>query len=335
MFLREHPLEPWGFDASDPREVHLVILGFGRMGQAVALQALKYGHYPNEKRVVVTAIDRELPAREGAFRTLYPSVQETGRMTFLQMDAEDPALQPRLREWARDEGQVLTLAVCLGDDTRSLNCALALIELFEEGSPPIRVNLEQEPGIVTRGDPTGPAIQVFGRLTEMCTEDAIINTVQDNLAQAIHEDYFRRMLGQGEERGCRPSMHPWGELNEDLRDANRQQADHYATKLRTLHCYAAEGPRQTGDTQVTDFEGELAMRLDTLARTEHNRWCASRYLAGWRRGEKRDDALKIHDCLVTWDRLSDENREKDRSAVKTIKDHLVLVGLRIFRRRKA
>ena len=85
--------------------------------------------------------------------------------------------------------------------------------------------------------------------------------------------------------------------------ANRALADHIAVKRWD----AAHGALQ-GEPLV-----------EALAQVEHRRWCAERLLAGWAPAmppQQRDNARRLHPCLVPWAKLDDESREKDREQVR-------------------
>jgi hypothetical protein len=47
----------------------------------------------------------------------------------------------------------------------------------------------------------------------------------------------------------------------------------------------------------------------------------------------KDNSRKLHPDLVDWGYLSEESREKDRSAVRAIPEHLAEAGLQIIRTR--
>jgi hypothetical protein len=62
-----------------------------------------------------------------------------------------------------------------------------------------------------------------------------------------------------------------------------------------------------------------------LARMEHARWNAERFLAGWSLGAK-DVKLKRSPYLVPYDQLPDEVKAWDRDAVKNIPDLLRMLS---------
>lgn len=72
--------------------------------------------------------------------------------------------------------------------------------------------------------------------------------------------------------------------------------------------------------------------IETLARMEHARWNAERWLAGWTfaPGEK-NAARKTSPWLVDYDALPDAIREYDREAVRNIPRLVQLSGRKIVR----
>lgn len=68
-----------------------------------------------------------------------------------------------------------------------------------------------------------------------------------------------------------------------------------------------------------------------LSRNNHDVWAASRISQGWTYGEKRDDDLKHHPCLVDFDDLPAEEQAYDTdTAIGAIKLILKL-GYRIVK----
>ena len=121
-------------------------------------------------------------------------------------------------------------------------------------------------------------------------------------------------------------MRPWEQLDGEIRDMNRQQADHIAVKLRALGFRIV--PDNSGAAaafQISDDE------IETLAITEHQRWAASRRLTGWRHGATRDNTNKLHPDLVPWDDLDEATREYDREPVRNLPELLASIGYSIGR----
>jgi ryanodine receptor 2 len=79
------------------------------------------------------------------------------------------------------------------------------------------------------------------------------------------------------------------------------------------------------DTSRVRLTPQLERLTETLAENAHDNWAVQRIKAGWQVGPARDDAKKLHPCLVPYDQLPESEKEYDRtSAMETLK---VLVAM--------
>ena len=79
------------------------------------------------------------------------------------------------------------------------------------------------------------------------------------------------------------------------------------------------------DTSGVRLSDELTGLTERLAENVHDVWSAGRIADGWQWGEKRDDARKLHPCLVPYDQLPESEKAYDRNtAMETIKTILQL-----------
>ena len=78
-------------------------------------------------------------------------------------------------------------------------------------------------------------------------------------------------------------------------------------------------------TEGVSLPPELLPLTEQLAQNAHDLWAAQRLAQGWRHGPQRDDAKKLHPCLVPYDQLPDGEKEYDRiAALGTLKAILKL-----------
>ena len=85
-------------------------------------------------------------------------------------------------------------------------------------------------------------------------------------------------------------------------------------------------PIPTDDIKLPE---ELEVLVEKMAKNVHEVWAATRIKQGWTYGEKRDDRLKKHPCLVPYENLPEEEKVYDReTCVGTLKLILKL-GFRI------
>lgn len=74
------------------------------------------------------------------------------------------------------------------------------------------------------------------------------------------------------------------------------------------------------DTEQIQLPEELEYLVEEMAKNVHEVWSKTRIEQGWTYGEKRDDVLKQHPCLVPYEELPEEEKVYDRnSSVETLK----------------
>jgi hypothetical protein len=79
------------------------------------------------------------------------------------------------------------------------------------------------------------------------------------------------------------------------------------------------------DTSNIEVPRDLLALADTLARNVHETWALERINQGWKYGTERNDAKKLHPCLVPYDDLPESEKKFDHiTAMETIK---VILGL--------
>jgi hypothetical protein len=171
------------------------------------------------------------------------------------------------------------------------------------------------------------------------TEDYISSLATDageGFARKIHAAYIKKRRAEAgedaaklEKLGSDNSVKEWDELSEDLRESNRQQADHIHIKLRALGLEAAgeNDPRPAAD----EF---TAAQLEMLAEMEHRRWLAERRMANWTWAPTKNVARRESPSIVAYDKLTEDIKEYDRVVVRAIPVLLAGAGKKICRRRE-
>ena len=77
---------------------------------------------------------------------------------------------------------------------------------------------------------------------------------------------------------------------------------------------------QVIDTSDVELPEELTPLLEALAKNVHENWAQEHISQGWIYGEKRDDAKKLHPCLIPYEQLPEEEKVYDRNtSVETLK----------------
>lgn len=197
--------DPIGYDAGQPnaspaRQVHLVIVGFGYMGQALLLEALRICHYayyndnlPEGKGTVslITVVDKDATALKEQFDAFYPNTEaqiDDILLDFRETDLSSAGILSDLKKWSLDKHQQLTIAICISDPDIAFHLGLNLPREIYQGDTQLLIRQEYETelgGIVHRDTGRYKNIKVFGML-ETGISKHIMN---DDLAAFIHKDY--------------------------------------------------------------------------------------------------------------------------------------------------
>jgi hypothetical protein len=340
--FHDHPMDFSGIRESSRHRVHVMIIGSGHMAEAIAVKALQLGHFANGSRLKLTVLapDAETFLQNLMSRHLHGEPWYDGKAVNMAFENRD-LWKTLSKEWASDD--LLTVFFCTEpreipverQDWINLSAALRAGRHIEpaskESSAPAEIQIlaylreRSGFGALLKASPLHwngrPLIHVFGLKDESYSIETLLREEQDIIARELHDDFHKR---HGEE--------PWAELEEDLRDSNRQAADHIPIKLRAFGYRIvpiADWPHH-GDKRITSFDTEIPI----LAEMEHNRWCAERWLAGWQFGnpvdQKEKVEKKINRNLVPWEDLDKTEKEKDPEQIRAIPRALEKAGKAII-----
>jgi hypothetical protein len=318
-------------DPNDVRQAHLIVLGFGHVGESVVLQAVKMTHFPNGKKVRLTIVDKDAARQYDRFRVRYGAFPEHCAVDPpLDAFADESRVFEQIEGWCKDPNSIVTVVVCFEDDARSLSVGLSLLAKLKGFPVLILVRIESQAGLarlVARAadhPDFNNRMLAFGQIEEACSAEVVIQEKLDEFARAIHEAF--RTKRKGDKRPAEDfSMAEWSDLDPDLKESNRQQADHIRFKLRAMNWVSQEDPRipsvskiSTSIVETITDEGEL----EKLAEMEHNRWWAERALAGWQQDKRdkkvRDIRNRLHTDMKPWKELTPDVRNYDLEAVRLL-----------------
>jgi voltage-gated potassium channel Kch len=326
LLLRDDPLDHARVRPETEQVVQLIVIGFGLMGEALLTRAALTGHYANLKRLQAVVIDRNAARKERLFRNRHAHFADVVDARFIQLDAEEPATQAQIAALCADSAKTIsTIVISFDEPARGLSIALSLRDGLRSYAP-IRLRLNDDSGLAAllpRGQITG-----FGSIRYACKRKSWLDSDLDAMARTLHEDYLGKLPEAERSRPEKRSSYPWDLLDDDLVESNRQLADHIPVKLRAVGCHtAARGNQDDPGIAVDRFEGA---ELELLAKMEHKRWMAERFLAGWTLGP-RDDEKRINPYLVEWEDLPPNIQDYDRNFVRILPNVLKQVNLEIRR----
>jgi hypothetical protein len=161
-------------------------------------------------------------------------------------------------------------------------------------------------------------VHSFAVLSETLVPDLLSHGTNEILAQAFHEHYLANRLGRGEQQGERPALVPWAELADNYKESSRAAAYAIRANLDRVGRGLVPAPLATVDGNSPTFS---QTEVDQLAALEHERWQESLR----RRGEPH------HLLDVVWERLPEDERQKDRDVVLDVPAIVARAGFEIYR----
>ncbi len=313
---------------------HVLVVGCGSMGGNVVARAAREwwrAGASDDRRLSVTVVDRQARARCAAIEARWPRIADSCQLVPVEIDVDSAEFERGEFLAGDPDGRppVSIAYVCLDDDSRGLSAALGIRRRVRGRAVPVVVRMSFDTGLarLVAGAEGFEGLSGFAVISWACDPDRLFAGTHETLARALHESYVAERLALGETERANPAMVPWERLPEDLREANRRQADRAVARLVAVGCDIA--PLSDWEAERFTFSDEEA---ETMARIEHESWCEERRRAGWtyRPGEK-DLERKTNPLLVAWDDLSEAAKEENRVTVRELPHLLADVGLQVVR----
>ncbi|HTJ02965.1 MAG TPA: RyR domain-containing protein, partial [Methylovirgula sp.] len=326
--LARHPLYA-AADYQGAARVHLVIIGYGRLGRVLLEEAVQDSITGTLEKPFITVIDANAEAEAAAFARDKPQYDMAVDIAFIACDMlklplDADGTDQRAAFFRRDtEAPVTAIAFCFEEDADNVAATLALRTMRRRSGrcfAPIFMPLQDPEGsgalfnLADRDrivDPLDCVIPI-GLSREALAVDILGEGERDRLAKRFHAA-FRELADESQAANV-----SWVALPETYRRADRHAADHIPAKLWSLGL-ATE--RQSSDSSLAidrDWQKQWAQELGQTAwleRIEHDRWIADRVMEGWRYALSRDDDLRHHNDLVPFDTVSLKDQDKDRKQI--------------------
>ena len=336
IWLKEHP--PFSPDGHDPSfRPHLLVVGVGGLGESLLVQAARTwdaSRHTAGERLSLTIVDRLAESKLDCLSLRYPSLEKACDLKALQMDIAAPQFERADFLFGNDgRGDVTSIFICLDNDPLGFSAALSLRRHLRSSRVSIVIRTSHEDGLShllpedAGADPDQVALHAFSLLDRVCLSDLALGGTNERLAQAIHDDYVLEQRKIGQTIETNPSMVPWEDLPEALKESNRSQADHIGTKLRAVGC-GIEVSTDWREPPIAFSEAEI----EQMARMEHDRWLRERRKGGWRPGPKGIEARKTP-YLVPWEELTEDIKDRDRAFIRQLPGFLAGAGFKICRLR--
>lgn len=316
---------------------HLLIVGAGRMGESLVTHTAKEWTElagKAHKKFKISIIDKSAKQKKDLFYLRCPQLDKICQLIPLEMDIKSLVFESGNFLFNKSKECIFTIIyVCLNDDSFALSTSLILHQQLRKYDIPIVVQMNSESGLadLVHGESHGLGrLHSFGLLDRVLKPELLLLGTHEILARAIHKEYCRVQSANGETLESNPSLVPWNELPESLKESNRRQADNLGVKLKEINCFIV--PMIDWNADLVEFTPE---EIELMAKMEHDHWMEERQKDGWEYAPGPKDIIKKKSpSLIPWDELSRKEKEKDRNPVRNIPGFLAKAGFQIYRRGK-
>ncbi|WP_413306667.1 NAD-binding protein [Bacillus sp. 1P10SD] len=318
--LKERPLyegieEQLRDPAGDP--LHLLLIGFGKVNQQIAYQALNVSHFLNRKRVRLTILDRNIEKVKKQWGHLAKFADQVADIDYRKVDLTVHNIKEELGEI---NGRVTHVFLALRDDYLDMIEGLELVETCPDIPVYIKMKDDRKVSMWLHKDQSEfKQIQRFSYFREVLNSEFVLNVNLKKLAKQAHENYQRRR----EELNL-PTSKAWDMLDAFKQESTRYQMLHNDTKLMLLGLTKVPLNDPEYSQQVLSaeqFAEYIIPYIEPLAYVEHERWNAFHLLRGWKAAGEINapreelDRLKLHQYLVPWNELTNEIKQYDRDSI--------------------
>ena len=83
------------------------------------------------------------------------------------------------------------------------------------------------------------------------------------------------------------------------------------------------------DLTTVEVPKDLIDLVEQLAEITHDNWVRQRLADGWTHGQRRDDLLKEHPCIVPYEDLPESEKEYDRKISLGVVQGMLALGYRV------
>jgi len=325
------------FNYSSDGKNGALIVGLGKIGENILIDLVyrwktRENPFADEKFKIVV-VDVECGDKLEMIKAKNPLIEKICEIIPVQVNIRSAQFYKAAFIYSGDKTCFINKAyVCLNSDSDSLLAALTLDCHLEKYGVEIAVCMSSNNGLATMFKKSKicgknyERIKIMGLLDEVCVPDIVIGGNYERLARSIHEEYCKKEKAKGHTVETNPMVIEWDGLPEEYKDSNRRQARSSFDKLEKA------GYNVTIMTDLVADKFEFHKDdIEIMAKYEHQIWMEEKLKKGWRYGPVRDNDKKIHPSLKAYDKLDEEEKQKDRDTVTDLPKHLAMIGLQIYK----
>lgn len=320
--------DPGWFKDAAPPPAHILVIGLGRLGQNLTLQAgYRWLADGQPHKLTITVLDRHASEKITNLIQRQPELAKTVDFQAQDLDLSAPKSLQHAFKALGSLSDMSRVYFCISDSILNLQLLLALREHPAFRDTPFFVRVEKTIGHADIFETpimglTGfEDLHLFDIHEETCTAGLVIGGSHEFLARQLRENYLRSL---NTPQASALLALPWDQVPEDEKEANREQASRISRLLDSLNYRLS--PLQHWDAREFRF---TSSELRALAALEHRLWCDWKRSLGWKFGAHRDDQMKIHPDLRAWEDLEETEKDKNIQFIRALPQLLADMGFEI------
>jgi len=281
----------------------IVIMGNTNLAYEVVSQACIMGQLPNENKLTIYCIDKDIDSFKNNIELNYTQIQNVPNITIkyisLDINSKDCYLHSLWKE------NITNIILCFKNSQTNLDIAsnlsnITYLEQIADNTFTINIiiamfNEYNLSNIIKDNNTSFSNFYIFGNINNICDKKYIIEEQRDKRAIATNEVYNENIKETNPKK-----VKKWEERSYFEQESNRASSDHIKIKQKYLKLYSIDNV------------------IEKLAKCEHNRWNAYHFLNGWKFSKEIVKEKKLHNCLVNYNELSEDIKDYDREMVSNI-----------------
>ena len=341
LMLQNNP--PWKISSQNQR-AHILVIGLGKMGQRLVVEAARGWRITNpdpDIKMHISVIDLKAEQKLESLLIHYPRLKNLCEFEALNMDILSGDFERVGSFFVKGETCDLDLVyICLDDESFSLQTGLRLNQQLRDHQIPIVLRMAESGGLSSLLGENQSDKDAFGNLRifdlfdQTCTAEILQKGTHEILARNLHGVYLEGIDLSGDNKQSDGALLPWNELSEYLKEKNRRQADRIPVMLNSGGYRIA--PLRDWDSENFKFKEDHSGGMDEvmiMAMLEHEFWCEEKTSEGWRYGPKKDPDQKTNPNLIPWEKLTPTEQEKNKKYVRGLPKLLTRAGFQIEKHR--
>ena len=148
----------------------------------------------------------------------------------------------------------------------------------------------------------------------------------EKLAPVIHGNFSNHLKESGTKLYY---DEVYSKLPEDIKSDNRAAALRIPKILALVGLYVLPKESPFPEADLEYVRNALDENIELLAEAEHDGWVDWKFQNGWSYGKEKDPTRKRHNRLVPYDKLPDDEKEKDRKSIRDYPEMIRIAGHKI------